>query len=316
MRTIFVGVLLLAIMGEGRLCALEWPVDKPKFLSLFGQSVGAGLLQQGLIFDGADSAGERGYAVRTAGYGRCVMRLQKHRRARVFPGALGNALIFAHEDGLQTVYANLREAKNAQDFGSTAEAESGVTVVYAGSSAWAPPNSFVFQVIDTKNKVYLNPLLLLPSVSDTIKPTIQDVVLAGKTGVLALSGTAAPRDADGYVYTRKRTRVHRRVTQGTYRLYAAVADVLEHGTQTFTPFQVHVVVNGSEVSAVSFELIVAKDSQACLSGSLLNERLLYEMKGRVFLGSVVLTRGTAELAISARDISGNERTEVFFLQVE
>lgn len=38
MRTIFVGVLLLAIMGEGRLCALEWPVDKPKFLSQIGRA--------------------------------------------------------------------------------------------------------------------------------------------------------------------------------------------------------------------------------------------------------------------------------------
>ena len=99
MKRFFFCILAAAVCVAG-LSALEWPADTQKFLRLFGQRIGENTFEQGLTF-------EEAMTVRAADDGILLITLDKKYGTGAFPSTLGNALIFLHDDGLQTVYGNL-----------------------------------------------------------------------------------------------------------------------------------------------------------------------------------------------------------------
>ncbi|CEM62167.1 M23 family peptidase [Treponema phagedenis] len=267
--------------------SLEWPTDNPTFLYLFGQAQAGKNLEQGIIFDSAQT-------VRAADHGTRLITIEKKHRLRNFPSTLGNALIFLHEDGLQTVYGNLEDSAA---FKNITVSEAGAIIGQTGSSAWGEPGTLIFQVVDTKKKVYINPLLLLPSFNDTVKPTIQNILLERQNTSIALAQNKIIR-------------------QGEYKLFASISDMMQVSGKQYAPFRVSISINGADIGTIPFEIITAKEGYAYLAGTKLTGKLLYDKPDRLFLGTVSFMSGKTELAITVRDISGNERTESFLLQVE
>ena len=92
--------ILTATLLFAKLSALEWPADTQNFLRLFGQCIGENIFEQGLTFENAAT-------VRAADDGILLIALDKKYGTGAFPSTLGNALVFLHDDGLQTVYGNL-----------------------------------------------------------------------------------------------------------------------------------------------------------------------------------------------------------------
>ena len=105
--------------------------------------------------------------------------------------------------------------------------EAATVIGRTGNSGWGEPNALIFQVSDNQKKVYINPLLLLPSVNDKIAPQIQNIVLINE------------QDTAFQVSGQKNVR------QGSYELYADISDTVVQGGHSFSPFRITIFVNGT-----------------------------------------------------------------------
>ena len=267
--------------------ALEWPADSPDFIRLFGQRIHQHTMEQGLVFAQSD-------IVRAADNGMLLIEIERKQRIGAFPSALGNALVFLHDDGLQTIYGNLESA--ALFRGKTA-AETGNIIGKTGNSGWGAPYDLLFQVADTQKKVYINPLLLLPSIDDKTAPQIRNIVLVNEQDNTEYTGT------------------FKNIRQGSYDLYAEITDTVTE-SRNVSPFRITVLVNGTNPRIIPFEIIVQKENAFYLGDTALTDTLLYRRNNVFYLGKIVFTRGKTEILITARDITGNEKSEVFTVQAD
>lgn len=285
-RFFFFTLFVLLFFTE--LSALEWPTDTQNFLRLFGQRIGENMFEQGLSFEDAAT-------VRAADDGILLITLDKRYGTGAFPSTLGNALVFLHDDGLQTVYGNLDDTAV---FRSRVVTEANTVIGRTGNSGWGHPNDLIFQVSDNQKKVYINPLLLLPSVNDKIAPQIQNIMVVNEQHtVFQING-------------------QKNVRQGSYELYADITDTTVQGGRSFSPFRITIFVNGANIRTIPFETITQKDEAAYLGTTAFTDTLLYKRKDALYLGNIILTRGKSDILITARDITGNEKSERFTIQVD
>lgn len=287
MKRLYVCMVLTAMMVCA-LPALEWPSDSQQFVRLFAQCIGLHTFEQGLTFENAS-------VVRTADNGVLLIRLDTQYRKGAFPSTLGNAFIFLHDDNLQTVYGNLADTGL---FRNRTTAEAQAIIGETGSSGWADLQELIFQVRDNQNDVYVNPLLLLPPIHDTISPKIYDIILINdQKEVFA-------------VHKQKKIR------QGKYELYAHISDAVAAESSPLSPFRVTVFVNGTLLRTIPFETITQKNGDTFLGNTAFTDTLLYRREGKMYLGNVVLNRGKSDILITARDITGNEKSEQFTVNVD
>ena len=120
--------LLAAVVFFAELSALEWPADTQNFLRLFGQRIGENTFEQGLTF-------EEAMTVRAADDGILLITLDKKYGTGAFPSTLGNALVFLHDDGLQTVYGNLDDTMVFRNRVTTETADGGTLTTLSFRSA-------------------------------------------------------------------------------------------------------------------------------------------------------------------------------------
>ena len=284
----FLFCILAAAVFFTELSALEWPADTQNFLRLFGQRIGKNTFEEGLTFEDAAT-------VRAADDGILLIAIDKKYGSGAFPSTLGNALIFLHDDGLQTIYGNL---ENTAVFRNRVTTESTAVIGRTGNSGWGYSNALIFQVSDNQKKVYINPLLLLPSVNDKIAPQIQNIMVVNEQHtVFQING-------------------QKNVRQGSYELYADITDTTVQGGRSFSPFRITIFVNGANIRTIPFETILQKDEASYLGNTAFTDRLLYQRKDALYLGNIILTRGKSDILITARDITGNEKSERFTIQVD
>ena len=277
-----------AVVFFAELSALEWPVDTQNFLRLFGQCIGENIFEQGLTFENAAT-------VRAADDGILLIALDKKYGTGTFPSTLGNALVFLHDDGLQTVYGNLDDTTV---FRSRVTTESNAVIGRTGNSGWGKQNDLIFQVSDNQKKVFINPLLLLPSVNDKIAPQIQNIILINEQNtVFQMNG-------------------QKNIRQGSYELYAAISDTVTQGGRSFSSFRITIFVNGTSIRTLPFETITQKDGASYLGNTAFTDALLYRRNNELYLGKIILNRGKSDILITARDITGNEKSERFTIYVD
>lgn len=267
--------------------ALEWPVSPMIPSTLFGGKDGQSI-SRGLVFSATDT-------VRTAGPGTVLITLRESRNLSGFPTTLGNTAILAHDEGLTTVYGNLVSLDRV---GEAPSVDAQMPLGPAGTSAWGTEGEVRFEVLDRDKKTILNPLLLLTSLRDTKPPRIREVQVVSEGGQTYSLGSS------------------KYLKQGTYRLYAEVADSLDGTSADLAPFRVTVLVNGKERSVIAFELLKEDEGTLYLSQKGFTASELYLLPGKTFLGEVSFVRGQTDLVVAARDIAGNERSAQFSLVIE
>lgn len=263
--------------------AYEWPVDTPKYASLTGMDKPSFVFESGVVFSDASM-------VRTAAAGKLLIRMDTANGHRNFPSSLGNTVIFIDETGLQTVYGNLESTVHLRDRTQT-DARS--PLGHTGNTAWEKAGSLPFQMIDTVNKVYINPQFLLPAIQDTTDPAILSVMLKAKNGITIPLDTVTE------------------IQQGEYELYARIVDRHEKNGIPLSPFYITVEINGVKVTEIPFEVLQGTKGQLVLGNTGFTAAQLYQANDRLYLGTVNLVRGILKLEIFARDINENERTVLF-----
>ncbi|AIN94865.1 hypothetical protein H0R90_06705 [Treponema putidum] len=269
--------------------AFEWPVEIPSLLRLFGQRDGDGkAFSQSAVFADTD-------IVRASGYGKHLISIEEKNSTRFFPSTLGNALIFIDDEGLQTIYGNLTDTNV---FTSREQTESGSIIGHTGNSAWTEENSLIFQVVDVRNDVLINPLLFMPEIEEKIPPQIQNTVLVSSDNQQINLETI------------------KKIKQGSYDLYSSVFDFIEKDGPVLAPFRITVSINGMNIADLPFEVLSSDGKSLYFKNKKTSLSLLYQKDGRIHLGKINLPSGKIELIITAFDKGGNEKSSSFIFQVE
>jgi hypothetical protein len=167
-----------------------------------------------------------------------------------------------------------------------------------GFSGWGSEGTAAFQVMDRLNHSLINPLLLLPVLTDSRAPTLKNPVLVSPSGQQFALGQA------------------KSLRQGTWKLYASVTDTVDGSSTELGAFSTTVLLNGRESVSIPFDVIREKEGKLSVSQTELTKDTLYKDPERVYLGDIQLTRGKAELSLIARDMKGNERFQQYSIQVE
>lgn len=283
-------IFLFIKLNAQELPSLNWPVDNPSFLTMFASPASkAGVFEPGIVLSEEEFA-------KASQYGKKLIIIEKKRGLRGFPSALGNAVIIAHEAGLQTVYGGLAD----EAFTAETNIESNSIIGRFGKTACNKQNGIIFQVIDAKEKIFINPIKLLPyhNIKDKLSPIIKNAVLVNEKGITF--------DMEAAKYLK----------QGKYDLYASIKEGVKFINENFTPSEISIFVNGITVGRIPFYELESIKGEVYLKNTKLSAETLYKKEDSIYLGKISLTRGKNEIIISTIDSSQNETKATYSLKVD
>lgn len=205
-----------------------------------------------------------------------------------FESTLGTAVVISHEDSFLTVYGNLDTNSLNQEIFKNTKVSTGTNLSTTGSSAWQEGNSFLeFQIIDSKNKSYVNPLILMPRLSKYEPLTFSDIILKNKFG-------------KQYALDSQIT-----IPAGVYKIY-------KNRQSVAVPYEISLILNGTESEKITFDTMTQSKNELTIQGRnqySINE--IYPSEQRMLLGEVYLSHGNNTLTIILTDFARNEKSKVF-----
>lgn len=271
---------VITILFTANLFAFDWPqndVTINSYSSYFGQKRGD-LISSSLCFSepGEIKAAEEGFIL--------AIISEQNEDSDFFPSTLGTAVILAHDDNLLSVYGNIdKESLSLRDENEKM-IDLGATIGHSGSSAWqADKNHLEFQIIDTKNKSSINPMVLMPR-SET-------------ENSLALSG----------IYIENKN--HELFDINTYKTFSSgLYKIYQKRNPVAVPYKTSIFINGIVVDQVSYDTIIQENNKICILGKKKYTSFdVYPNDNLQMLGETIFTPGRATLGLSVTDILGNTK---------
>ncbi len=207
-----------------------------------------------------------------------------------FESPLGNCVIIEHEGNLISVYGNL-ERRDAEDVLQKERILSGENLGSAKNSAWnESEGSLEFQIADTKDKAFLNPLVFMPKISSETPLLIDEITIENKFG-------------RSYELSSSKS-----VQAGTYKVY-------KRRRENSPLHSSSVYVNGTELERIDREALSQKDNLLTISGQrAYNSESFFPDERREFLGQILLLNGNNSISIIIRNVMEKERTVLFTVQ--
>ena len=255
------------------LCAFGWPRLADAVAVFFAQKYG-GTFNRGLVFN--DPA-----EVAAAENGQVLITIREDGADNgLFPSTLGNAVILSHKDHILTVYGGLE--KNSADDGS-GYADNAAAIGISGFSGWGTGRqSLQFQVIDTKIKAVINPLILIEGEAETKRFVIKNITAVSKNGTrTALSNGIS-------------------IAAGTYVLYTDASEVT-------MPYTTSVSVNGTLAEKTDYTALKTAQEKLCIQGGgHYDFSAIYSDTGGMRLAEISLVKGKNAIDISVQDIGSHE----------
>lgn len=286
MRKLIFGMCAAVCASAITLHAFDWPQNEilsDSFYSYFGQLRG-GTIGTSLVFSESRE-------VRAADDGRILAVISEHDEDELFESTLGNAVILSHKDSLVTVYANL-DAENLDALCAMRDVTTGTPFGTTGTSGWQQGEGCLeFQVLDDKNKTYVNPRILMPRIGKEYQLTIRNVTAVSKKGVSFDLGT------------------QKTLSSGVYHLYRERQEIA-------MPYRTTVYVNGAVAETLTYDTLSEKNGRICVGGKKnYDVGVMYPDDDRQFLGEVTLPKGRTQIMIIAADILGKERQIIYNIEV-
>ena len=279
-------ITLAATLAISTIFAFDWPQNEilsDSFYSYFAQLRG-GTIGTSLVFSESRE-------VKAADDGRILAVISEHDEDELFESTLGNAAILSHKDSLITVYANL-DAENLSSLYSMTDIKTGTSFGTTGTSSWQQGEGCLeFQVLDIKNRTYVNPRILMPRVGKELPLSIKDVTAISKKGVSYDLGTA------------------KTMPSGIYQLYREKQDIA-------MPYKTTVFINGVVSESLSYDTLSESNGRICVSGKKnYDVSVMYPNDEQQFLGEVTLTKGKNSIMVVAADILGKEKQITYTVEV-
>lgn len=258
------------------LLAFDWPQEEAasdSFYSYFAQLRG-GTLESSLIFKNDSD-------IKAADDGKVLAVISEHENSfGWFESTLGNAIIVSHDNDIVTVYGNLDRETIPQELTTSPTVEAGMYLGTSGNSGWQQgQSSLEFSVLDTQNKVTINPRVLMPRVGQEL-PLVMGSI------------TAVSKQNTSYSLSQTRS-----LSSGTYRLYRDRQDVA-------VPYRTNISVNGVSLETIQYDSLREVDGKLCVHGNAdypLSE--VYPDQKRQLLGEVFLSPGRNIITVTISDIT-------------
>ena len=285
---------LLAAAAVFALCALpwaqamDWPTTDGREIKNFGMNE-AGMPLLGDVFIAESD-------VYSADPGETLFWSESG-GAENFISPLGNWAAIDHGDNYVSVYARLAELPAA---GLPARIEKGATLAKAGRSGWTARSGFYFSFYDRRERQWVNPVVILNPLPDTIAPQIHSVRL---------------KNSAGQVFDLAQTRT---IKQGRYRVIVYASDRSETSSAAVAPFRIVCSLNGVEIGRFDLDALSARDGSLLIHrNGLVPASEIYAPQPAVEAGGdVSFARGQAGLDISVQDFARNTRNASFRIFVE
>lgn len=276
---------LCATLTFSLIFSFDWPQNEilsDSFYSYFAQLRG-GTIGTSLVFSESKE-------VKAADSGRILAIISEHDEDELFESTLGNAAILAHKDDLITVYANL-DAENLEELYKLTDVATGTSFGTTGTSSWQQGEGCLeFQVIDTKNKTYINPRILMPRIGKELPLTIKNTVAINKKGTSYDLGTVKTMPA------------------GVYQLYRERQDIA-------MPYKTTVYVNGAVSESLSYDTLSEKNGRISVVGKKnYDVSVVYPDSEKQFLGEITLPKGKDSIMVIVSDILGKEKQIVYTVE--
>ena len=270
----------LFIFSTLSLSAFDWPqkeIMSDTFHTYFGQLRG-GLTSPSLVFSSSTDI-----KTSDAGFVTAVIS-EQNECSELFDSTLGNAVIVVHKDNMMTVYGNLSPEEQEQRFDLT-EVETGTDLGTCGNSGWQEGNALLeFQVVDLKNRAFVNPRILMPRFGNEYNLTILNVTAVNKKGnVFDLNA-------------------QRKLASGTYYLY-------RDRQNPAMPYKTTVLINGAAADSITYDTLIEKEGRLSTSGNnSYPASLVYPDTKKHLLACVNIPKGRNRVSITVTDILGKSKT--------
>lgn len=277
--------VLCAAAFTSLLFGFDWPQNEilsDSFFSYFAQFRG-NTISSSLIFSESEE-------VKAADSGRILSLITEHDEDEIFESTLGNAVIIAHKDNLQTVYANL-DSENFEKLSETKEIEKGTYLGTTSNSGWQKGEACLeFQVLDTKNQNYVNPRILMPRIGKELELSIKNVRAINK------------KNETFFLDTQKK------LPSGTYLLYRDRQNIA-------MPYKTTVFINGAAAENLSYDIISEKNGKLCINGKKsYSVETVYPNPDSQLLGEISIPKGKNTVTIVIADILGKEKQITYTIE--
>ncbi|MBE6349749.1 MAG: hypothetical protein E7062_03220 [Spirochaetaceae bacterium] len=260
----------------------DWPVLYPQspIYSYFGQKRD-NVTNFGLLFS------DRQEVVSIDGGQVLASVPSKKYRIGSFNSPLGNYVLVQHSGEMVSVYGNLESISLDS---SVERIELGTLLGYSNDfGVFNQKTNLEFQIIDLKNKVFINPLLLLPKKQLKESLVITDVLCINKNG------------NNFNLATRKYLQM------GSYGLYARIQGM---------PYKTQVILNGAVVESLTYDVFNANGGLLNVAGKKrYNLADLHRGDGSLFLSNIVLPYGKNNITILITDSQGIEKKLSYNVEV-
>lgn len=278
-------VTAILILSCGHISfAFEWPVADRVLTATFGES------RRDHFHTGIDIGGGE-QSVHPVESGEIVFRFQEGEVPGDIPTGYGNFVVIEHARGVRSLYAHLKSGSVIADTHVVTPAD---VVGIIGDTGASQGKHLHLEFIDSELSRLVNPLKVLPHLSDTVSPTIESVHLDSGKGPLQI--------------------VHgMTVEHGSGELMVTVYDRSEYVSYfcPMAPFRIQIYMNGMEKRQVVFEEFgEAPNGVVLLPGGRRAFQEVYHDTWTVRLGEVGFADGETILEIVVTDFAGNESARV------
>ncbi|WP_028974850.1 M23 family metallopeptidase [Spirochaeta cellobiosiphila] len=260
--------------------SFDWPLENPVIVSQFA-SPQNGQFSKGIYFSGTGMV----HAIEN---GKVIYTNSELPFSSSLPKPLGNMVIIEHSNGYRSIYGNFEKSPFLDE-----NVFSGDVIGYVQSN----DSGLYLSLIDIELGKVIQPLLLLPSSADNIKPVLNYVLIEdqNKSSKLTRNGILS----DGYKIIKLSTWD---LTPGT-RVH-------------LLPYKITAYLNGSVLSDITFSGLVSKDGEVVLDQNNMPSVVdLFDENGLIILGREYLSPGENELEIIVKDYFSNTLTQVFPFKV-
>lgn len=288
-------LIFIACAANSWLLAWDWPVKDPVLAADFA-SVRDGSFLPGIILQSNEAL------VRSIHRGELIFYVagQRHDH-RGFPSTPGGTLVIQHDEGFRSVYRNL-QADSVRDFAAKVSNTDykvkqneivGMMPIEAGSK----PGNIFFQLIDNRYESALNPMIILPRLTDERSPAISATLIQ-------LEGSSV------------RVPLHDRLemAQAKFLLFVQIHD--SYGLKGYNmasaigfPQNVQVILNGEiKYDSDKLALLMRSDNsrELFLSRTPFGSfKEVHPADDMLFVGNYTLEEGVNRLTIRASDLRGN-----------
>jgi len=285
-KSLRAGILVCAATAAAAfsVSAFDWPADAGDYRYGFGSPRGGFL--RGVEF------GEEDGMVRAADDGELTFVAEGRCLPGGYPLSGGSLLVVAHASDMTTIYAGLRQGSISAYLKNVRKGD-----VLGRSDKAKSGRGVSFYTFDARERRFINPLIVMPGLDDKKAPAIRSVALD-------LDGFETPIDPS------------MPVRQGSYHILVEAHDASPVG-EPGAPFELRVLIDGSERTRVVYDAAWATGGRALLFGGKgLEEGTFLTDDGRMRFGPFTLPRGRVVLTIVVSDYAGNTREQTYSVSVQ